>query len=201
MIKILKKNLKKNNNIFLKSSLGNINFFFIDKVYIFSNKIFIFKNNKILFFKKKSNLLSLKFIDNINFFIKNNKLLINLNIKKNKKKFINLYDKLIKIKIKGILQNFKIKLILTGIGFKISIKDNYLILKIGFSHKIIISIPSNIQVINQSNTLIFNSIDYIDLNQFVHYIKNYKKPEPYKGKGFLLKNEKILKKEGKKSKK
>jgi ribosomal protein L6P/L9E len=49
--------------------------------------------------------------------------------------------------------------------------------------------------------LIFNSIDFIHLTQFVHYIKNFKKPEPYKGKGLLLKNEKILKKEGKKSKK
>jgi len=33
------------------------------------------------------------------------------------------------------------------------------------------------------------------------YIKNFKKPEPYKGKGLLLKNENILRKDGKKSKK
>ena len=49
MIKILKKNLKKKNNIFLKSPLGNINFFFIDKVYIFPKKIFIFRQKKIFF--------------------------------------------------------------------------------------------------------------------------------------------------------
>ena len=80
-------------------------------------------------------------------------------------------------------------------------KNNNLILKLGFSHNIIIPIPDNIEIINQSNKLIFHSIDYIFLNQFVHYIKNYKKPEPYKGKGLLLKNEKIIQKAGKKSKK
>jgi large subunit ribosomal protein L6 len=58
-----------------------------------------------------------------------------------------------------------------------------------------------IKIINQSNNLILSSIDYIFLTQFVHFIKSYKKPEPYKGKGLLLKNEKIIKKEGKKSKK
>ncbi|RLN53945.1 hypothetical protein BBP00_00009128, partial [Phytophthora kernoviae] len=111
------------------------------------------------------------------------------------------YNKLIKIKIKGVLQGFKLNLILKGIGFKAFIKNNILILKLGFSHNISITIPSNIKIINQNNTLIFSSLDNIFLSQFVHYIKNFKKPEPYKGKGLLLKNEKILQKEGKKSKK
>ena len=201
MFKILKKNIKIKNKIFLKSPLGNIQLFFIDKIFIFPKKIKIFRKDKIIFFKTSLGLLSLKFSDNIYFFIKNNKLLLNFNIKKNKKNFLNLYNKLIKIKIKGVLQGFKISLILKGIGFKAIINNNNLILKLGFSHNIIIPIPDNIKIINQSNKLIFNSIDYIFLNQFVYSIKNYKKPEPYKGKGLLLKNEKILQKEGKKSKK
>ena len=92
-------------------------------------------------------------------------------------------------------------MILQGIGFNAFIEKDFLILKLGFSHNISIPIPSNIKIINQSNNLIFSSIDYIFLTQFVHLIKSYKKPEPYKGKGLLLKNEKIIKKEGKKSKK
>lgn len=201
MFKILKKNIKIKNKIFLKSPLGNIQLFFIDKIFIFSKKIKIFNKNQTIFFKTSLGLLSLKFNNNIYFFKKRNRLLLNFNIKKNKKNILNLYDKLIKIKIKGVLQGFKISLLLKGIGFKAFINNNDLILKLGFSHNIIIPIPTNIEIINQSNKLIFNSIDYIFLNQFVHYIKNYKKPEPYKGKGLLLKNEKILQKEGKKSKK
>nr|AZL92993.1 ribosomal protein L6 [Peronospora effusa]AZL93060.1 ribosomal protein L6 [Peronospora effusa] len=201
MFKILKKNTKIKNKIFLKSPLGNIKLFFIDKIFIFPKKIKIFSKKKTIFFETSLGLLSLKFINNIHFFIKKNKLLINFNIKKNKKNILNLYNKLIKIKIKGVLQGFKISLLLKGIGFKAFIDNNNLILKLGFSHNIIISIPNNIEIINQSNKLIFHSIDYIFLNQFVHYIKNYKKPEPYKGKGLLLKNEKIFQKAGKKSKK
>nr|YP_010394257.1 ribosomal protein L6 [Phytophthora colocasiae]UXG56136.1 ribosomal protein L6 [Phytophthora colocasiae]DAZ88265.1 TPA_asm: ribosomal protein L6 [Phytophthora colocasiae]DAZ88776.1 TPA_asm: ribosomal protein L6 [Phytophthora colocasiae] len=201
MIKILKKNKTIKNKNFFKSSLGNIQLFFIDKIFIVPTEIKIYNKNKIIFFETSLGLLSLKIIDNLFFFIKKNKLLINVNINKNKKSILNLYNKLIKIKIKGVSQGFKISLLLKGIGFKSYIENNNLILKLGFSHNIIIPIPKNIEIINQSNTLIFSSIDFIFLSQFVHYIKNHKKPEPYKGKGLLLKNEKILQKEGKKSKK
>nr|YP_010394495.1 ribosomal protein L6 [Phytophthora pinifolia]DAZ88542.1 TPA_asm: ribosomal protein L6 [Phytophthora pinifolia] len=201
MLKILKKKIKSKNKNFLKSPVGNIQLFFIDKTFIVPSDIKMYSNDHTLFFKTSSELLSLTFIKNIYFFIKNNKLLININFIKNKKSILNLYNKLIKIKIKGVLQGFKISLILKGIGFKAFIENNNLILKLGFSHNIILPIPTNIKIINQTNTLIFSSSDFIFLNEFVHYIKNHKKPEPYKGKGLLLKNEKILQKEGKKSKK
>lgn len=201
MINILKKHEKKKNNNFFSSSLGNINLFFIDKDLILQEEVKIYKENNILFFKTSLGILSLTFSNYIFFFIKKNKLLISIDKKKNKKSILNLYIKLIKLKIKGVLRGFKINLILKGIGFKAFIENNKLILKLGFSHNIKILIPENIKIINNTNNLIFNSIDYIFLNQFVHMIKNYKKPEPYKGKGLVLKNEKILQKIGKKSKK
>lgn len=201
MIKILKKNIKLKNKNFFKSPLGNIQLFFIDKTFFFSQDIKILNKNKTVFFETSLGSLSLDFTNNVYFFIKKNKLLLNINVYKNKKSILNLYTKLIKIKIKGVLQGFKVSLLLKGIGFKAFIENNNLILKLGFSHNIIIPISSKIEIINQTNILIFSSIDFIFLNQFVHYIKNHKKPEPYKGKGLLLKNEKILQKEGKKSKK
>lgn len=202
MIKLKKKNIKLKNKIFLNSSIGNIQVFFLDKIYIFPKKIKILKKNKIIFFKTSLGLLSLKILNSIYFFIKKKKLLLIFNDnKKNKKDILKLYNKLIQIKIKGVLQGFKISLFLKGIGFKAFIENSNINLKIGFSHNIIIPIPVNITIINQGNLLIFYSLDYILLTQFVSFIKNYKKPEPYKGKGLHLKNEKILQKEGKKSKK
>lgn len=201
MIKLLKKNIKIKNKIFLKSSLGNIDIFFIDKTFKIPKNVKInIKNNKI-YFEGLLGKLSLNYTNEIFFFFKKNKLILIFNSQKNKKSILNLYNKLIKLKIKGVLQRFKLNLILKGIGFKATVENENLILKLGFSHNIIIAIPSNIKVISQGNNLIFNSIDFIFLTQFVHFIKNHKKPEPYKGKGLLLKNEKILKKEGKKSKK
>lgn len=201
MIKLLKKNIKIKNKIFFKSSLGNINIFFIDKTFKIPKNVKINIENNKIFFESLLGKLSLNYVNDILFFFKKNQLILIFNSQKNKKSILNLYNKLIKIKIKGILQGFKLNLILKGIGFKAFIENNNLILKLGFSHNIVIAIPENIKIINQSNNLIFNSIDFIYLTQFVHYIKSFKKPEPYKGKGLLLKNEKILKKEGKKSKK
>ena len=204
MIKLFKANNKKKNKIFFKSSIGNIKVFFIDNIFKIPSNIKIKIINRKIFFESLLGKLSLTFIDDILFFLKKDKLIliINLhNLQKKKKSILNLYNKLIKIKIKGVLQGFKLNLILKGIGFKAFIEKNNLILKLGYSHNIIISIPSNIKVVNQSNNLIFSCVDYIYLSQFVHSIRNLKKPEPYKGKGLLLKNEIILRKEGKKSKK
>jgi large subunit ribosomal protein L6 len=201
MIKLLKKNIKSKNNIFFKSKLGNLNIFFIDKIFKIPQNININIINNNIFFEGFLGKLSLTFINKVLFFYNKNQLILIINVHKNKKSFLNLYNKLIKIKIKGVLQGFKLNLILKGIGFKAFIENNNLNLKLGFSHNIIIPIPSNIKVISQSNNLIFSSIDFILLTQYVHFVRNYKKPEPYKGKGLLLKNENILKKEGKKSKK
>ena len=201
MIQLLKQNQKTKNKIFLKSSLGNINIFFIDQIFKIPNDVQIQIYLNTISFKSILGKLFLNFINDILFFQKKNQLIIIVNLQKNKKSILNLYNKLIKLKIKGISQGFKLTLILKGIGFKSFIENNQLSLKLGFSHNILINIPLNIKIINQSNNLIFSSIDYIFLTQFVHFIKSFKKPEPYKGKGLLLKNEKILKKEGKKSKK
>lgn len=201
MIKLLKKNIQIKNKIFFESTLGNINIYFIDKTFKIPKNIQINIENKTIIFKGLLGKLSLAFINEILFFYKKNELILIINVQKNKKSILNLYNKLIKIKIKGVLQGFKLNLILKGIGFKAFVENNQLILKLGFSHNITIKIPSTIKVISQSNNLIFSSIDFIKLTQFVHYVRNYKKPEPYKGKGLLLKNENILKKEGKKSKK
>lgn len=201
MIKLLKKNIKIKNKIFFKSSLGNIDIFFIDKTFKIPKNVKINIENNKIYFEGLLDKLSLNYINEILFFLKKNQLILILNSQKNKKSILNLYNKLIKLKIKGVLQGFKLNLILKGIGFKALVENNNLILKLGFSHNITVPIPSNIKVISQANNLIFSSIDFIFLTQFVHFIKNHKKPEPYKGKGLLLKNEKILKKEGKKSKK
>jgi large subunit ribosomal protein L6 len=201
MIKLLKKNIKIKNKIFFKSSLGNINIFFIDKTFKIPKNVKINIENNKIYFEGLLGKLSLNYINEILFFFKKNQLILILNSQKDKKSILNLYNKLIKLKIKGVLQGFKLNLILKGIGFKAFVEKDNLILKLGFSHNITIAIPSNIKVISQANNLIFSSIDFIFLTQFVHFIKNHKKPEPYKGKGLLLKNEKILKKEGKKSKK
>lgn len=168
------------------------------------NNVQIEHKQQILYIKGPLGNLSLNLLKDLTIKQNNKQLIIENNIKKNKKQYLNLYNSLIKNKIKGVTQGFKLNLFLKGIGFKFFLENNNkkLRLKLGFSHDIIIQIPPEIKItISKFSILTAISTDWLKLTQFIHSIRKYKKPEPYKGKGILLKNEIIIKKEGKKSKK
>lgn len=94
----------------------------------------------------------------------------------------------------------KKKLILKGLGFRVSIVNGGLGLefKIGFSHLIQVNIPTSIKVRIIKSTIILEGIDKISLGNFANKILSLKKPDCYKGKGFWYKyqkeNLKIIKK-------
>jgi large subunit ribosomal protein L6 len=96
---------------------------------------------------------------------------------------------------KGYIQHLK----LNGVGYRVSIDENKLILRLGFSHSIEYAIPKSIEIYNPAPTdIIIRGFNKQLVNQVASEIRRYKYPEPYKGKGILYVNEKILLKEGKK---
>lgn len=199
MLKIKKKEKKK--KIFLTCFFYNVNFYYVDKSLLITNNVIIYINKNKIYIKSLLGKVTYTFSTENKIFFFNNKIFISILNEKEKKKFIKLYIKIIKNKIKGILQGFKLILILNGLGFKINIDKKNLILKLGFSHNIIIKIPNKIKIINQKNKLTFYSLDYIYLTKFIYYLKDLRKKNSYKKKGLLLKDEKILLKEGKINKK
>lgn len=111
--------------------------------------------------------------------------------------------------IKKLIKNFKTtsckKLNLIGIGYKVfevnSEKFNCKLLhfKLGYSHDIYYKVPESLNVqIRQSNKLFISGSDTNLVSTSASIIKDYKLPEPYKGKGILYFNETIKLKEGKK---
>jgi large subunit ribosomal protein L6 len=95
------------------------------------------------------------------------------------------------------------KLKLVGVGYRAfpdETFDNKLILfKLGFSHLIYFRIPKELTVFCKKRTQLFISGNsYQNVTHISAAIRNLKKPEPYKGKGILYENEKIILKEGKK---
>jgi len=104
----------------------------------------------------------------------------------------------------GISVGFRKQLNIVGVGYRASIDNKslnkILVLKLGYSHPIFINIPKHLNVICIKPTLIsiFGN-DKQEVNQMAAIIKSYKMPEPYKGKGILYQDEKILRKEGKRS--
>lgn len=95
------------------------------------------------------------------------------------------------------------KLKLVGVGYKVLIANSFdsklLILKLGLSHPLYFKIPETLKIVSLKLTKLFvYGTSYQDVSQISSTIRSYKKPEPYKGKGFLYDNEKIVLKEGKK---
>jgi ribosomal protein L6P/L9E len=87
--------------------------------------------------------------------------------------------------LKNINNTFKRKLILKGLGFRITVLANKMIeFKIGFSHLITLKIPQNIKAKSKKNFLYLESNDNVLIGNFIDKIVSLKTPDSYKGKGF-----------------
>jgi large subunit ribosomal protein L6 len=95
------------------------------------------------------------------------------------------------------------KLNFVGVGYRafpLETVKNQLYFKLGFSHLIYFKIPETLQTssIRFTRLFIFGNSSYEKITQTATLIQNFKRPEPYKGKGILHHGEKITLKKGKK---
>jgi len=109
-----------------------------------------------------------------------------------------LYRTLINNMVIGVSEQFELTLILKGVGYRAVVQGKEIILSLGYSHPVIIEIPELISVeVIQNTTINLKSCDKEILGLFAANIRAWRRPEPYKGKGILYKNEQILRKAGK----
>lgn len=99
----------------------------------------------------------------------------------------------------GVNTPFVKKLIIEGIGFKADVQGNKLTLALGFSHPVIVEVPTGLTVTVEKGIMTITGIDKEVVGQFASKIRSLKKPEPYKGKGIRYENEVVKRKQGKKS--
>jgi large subunit ribosomal protein L6 len=109
------------------------------------------------------------------------------------------YASHIKNMIKGVNEGFEKKLILEGVGYKSQVTGNKLIMALGFSHPVEVEIPVGLTVKAEKNNLTIAGIDKELVGSFAAKIRDLKKPEPYKGKGFHYSDEVVRRKQGKRS--
>ena len=99
----------------------------------------------------------------------------------------------------GVSNGFEKKLEITGVGYKAAVQGKILKLSLGYSHDIDYEIPAGITIVTPKPTEInISGIDKQVVGQTAAEIRDYRGPEPYKGKGVKYDNEIILRKEGKK---
>ncbi len=109
------------------------------------------------------------------------------------------YASIVRNNLKGVTEGFVKKLVVEGIGFKSDVRGNEIVMSLGFSHPVKVTIPEGIKVTMEKSTLVITGIDKEKVGSFAASIRALKKPEPYKGKGIRYDSEVIRRKQGKKS--
>ncbi|EPS61113.1 hypothetical protein M569_13685, partial [Genlisea aurea] len=102
----------------------------------------------------------------------------------------------------GVSRGFEKRLQLVGTGYRAAVEGGEVVLSLGFSHPVRMSIPSGIRVKVEENTRItVSGFDKSAVGQFAASIRKWRPPEPYKGKGVKYADEVVKRKEGKAGKK
>lgn len=101
--------------------------------------------------------------------------------------------------IKGVTTGFEKKLEINGVGYKAAVQGKNLNLSLGYSHDVVYPIPEGISIVCPKPTEItISGIDAQRVGQTAAEIRDFRGPEPYKGKGVKYSDETIFRKEGKK---
>lgn len=101
--------------------------------------------------------------------------------------------------VEGVTNGFKKELEIRGVGYRASVQGNVLKLMLGYSHDVNFDIPEGVTVTCAKPTqILVEGIDQQVVGQVAANIREWRKPEPYKGKGIRYVGEYVFQKAGKK---
>jgi len=101
--------------------------------------------------------------------------------------------------VSGVTKGFERRLTLVGVGYRAQAQGDKLNLSLGFSHPVVHEMPKGVKVATPTQTeIVVSGIDKQLVGLTAAKIRDYKSPEPYKGKGVRYSNETIVLKETKK---
>ncbi|MDO8471685.1 MAG: 50S ribosomal protein L6 [bacterium] len=99
--------------------------------------------------------------------------------------------------IQGLAEGWNKVLEFHGSGYRAAVTDRELELHLGYSHPIVYHIPDGIEITVVKNHITVSGYDKQQVGQVAAIIRDYRKPEPYKGKGIKYRGEHIIRKVGK----
>lgn len=101
--------------------------------------------------------------------------------------------------VTGLTDGFKKELEINGVGYRAQMQGNTLKLNLGYSHEVNFEVPAGVTVTAPKPTeIVIEGADAQQVGQVAANIREWRAPEPYKGKGIKYKDEYIFRKEGKK---
>jgi large subunit ribosomal protein L6 len=99
--------------------------------------------------------------------------------------------------VTGVTKGFEKSLEVIGVGYKVNVQGNTVVLNVGFSHPVNFELPSGIQAKAEGNKLTISGCDKQAVGEVSAQIRRVRPPEPYKGKGIKYTDETIRRKAGK----
>ena len=101
--------------------------------------------------------------------------------------------------VHGVTDTFKKELEIQGVGYRAAVQGKTLKLNLGYSHDVDFDIPDGINIVCPKPTeIVIEGHDKQVVGEVAANIRDWRRPEPYKGKGIRYKGEYIFQKEGKK---
>lgn len=101
--------------------------------------------------------------------------------------------------VQGVTTGFKKELEIQGVGYRAQMQGNTLKLNLGYSHDVDFTAPEGITITAPKQTeIVVEGADAQAVGEVAAKIRDWRRPEPYKGKGIRYKGEFIFRKEGKK---
>ena len=98
----------------------------------------------------------------------------------------------------GVNEGYRKDLEITGVGFKAQVQGKILNLQLSYTHPINYNIPEGITVETpKPNQIMIKGIDKAKVGEVAAEIRDYYRPEPYKGKGIKYAGEHVRRKAGK----
>src|SRR5215469_12822914 len=99
----------------------------------------------------------------------------------------------------GVTKGFESRLEISGVGYRAAVQGKNLQIALGYSHDVIYPIPDGITIATpRPIEIVISGIDKQKVGQVAAEIRDFRPPEPYKGKGVRYAGEYIFRKEGKK---
>ncbi|MFS4581173.1 50S ribosomal protein L6 [Phaeobacter sp. C3_T13_0] len=101
--------------------------------------------------------------------------------------------------VAGVTTGFKKELEIQGVGYRAQMQGNTLKLNLGYSHDVDFTAPEGVTITAPKQTeIVVEGNDQQLVGEVAAKIRDWRRPEPYKGKGIRYKGEFIFRKEGKK---
>ena len=101
--------------------------------------------------------------------------------------------------VTGVTKGYERRLEITGVGYRAGVQGKNMHIALGYSHDVVYQIPDGITIVTPKATeIVISGIDKQKVGQVAAEIRDFRPPEPYKGKGVRYAGEYIFRKEGKK---